>query len=206
MTMYLFYAVRRFGLADGLRRFLVYSVWPILVLRAPRRAFQRWLKRDRRERLRGYWNSKWAINRDGDLFLVECPVCHDQYVHYFQDERVFACSGGMGHRFRVHLEDGVRQLIDHRRDNIVHFPAVAVYDDAAKTYHLGISKDAPWWWKRKEVYRDLRPDGYDGHKHKLYELLPPKPQQEEQNEQNAMRAVAPDPDPKAGLVQKDNWH
>jgi hypothetical protein len=178
--MYLAYAVRRFGLRDGFRRFAVFSVWPVLVLRGPRRAFRRWRRRDRRERARGHAGSKWAVNRDGDYGLVECPACHDQGVWFDREKRVFACRGGVGHRFRVHLEDGVVQLRDHRRGDIVHFPATAVYDDAGKAWRLGLADDAPWWWARKEVYRDLRPDGKDGHGHQAYELLPPEPAQAEQ--------------------------
>lgn len=172
MTWYPLYAVRRFGLLEGLRRLAVYWVWSVLRGDPLRRLARRWRLRERRPKLRGYTSAKYAIDRDGDLFLVECPVCHDQGVFWDQERRVFACRGGSmnGHAFRVYLEDGVRPIRDHRKGDVREFPAAVVYDDAVKTWRLGLKRDAPWWWRRRDLYRDLH-DGKDGHGHKPYVVL-----------------------------------
>ncbi len=170
---------------DGLRRFLEFSVRPVVALRGARRALWKWRRRDRRLKVLGYAASKWAVNRDGDFGLVECPVCHDQSVWFVKEECVFVCGGGRsdGHRFLVYLEDGVVQLRDHRCGDIRYFPAIAVND--GKDWHLGLTRDAPWWWRRREVYRDLRADGKDGHGHKPYVVLPSPSQLEASGREEA---------------------
>lgn len=181
---YLFYAIYRFGLAEGLIRYWKYELHP-------RNAWD-WTKRRRRQyklvdrRPKKSWHrTVYAVDRDGDLFLVECPQCHDTQSIIFNWDyerqstyvdsvpaKVFQCSMcSIG--FRVYLEDGLRRIVDHR-DGVPPLPSKVVWDDN-RTIHLGISGDAPWWWRRREIERDLH-DGKDAHGHKPYELVPVTPQ------------------------------
>lgn len=142
-----------------------------------RKKWFRWKRRDRRPHCTG--DRKFAINRDGDLFLVECPRCHRQDVFPLRNVRPirykgmrlkpFDCCicgyGGDDGLFFVNPEDGVVKLRDYRRGNLV-FPATVVYDEYGHGY-LGIWPDQPWWWRARDIYPDLR-DGRDGHGHAPY--------------------------------------
>lgn len=116
-----------------------------------------------------YGTGKWAINRDGDYYLVECPSCHRQCISRDKAHGRFICSYcDIG--FVVYTEDGAFSFRDYREGN-VNFPANLVWDEAGNGY-LGLTEDAPWWWRRRDIYRDLRKDGKDGHGHQLYETVP----------------------------------
>ncbi len=130
--------------------------------------YRRWQKQDHRPKRSGSAWLKFAICRDGDLYLVECPECHTQHVYYSERNKRFVCTR-CGVYFTVCTEDGVVKLYDHRNDD-VRTPARAVYDLGAKVYRLGIAEDAPWWWEKKEVCRDLR-DGRDAHGHAPYQIV-----------------------------------
>jgi len=88
----------------------------------------------------------YAMNRDGDLGLVECPSCHNYNLRHlmsfditdnmvsskpanWNDEGKFYCMI-CKIKFKVYVEDGVRT-----------------------------------------IYPDLSSDGYDGHGHCKYEIL-----------------------------------
>ena len=68
----------------------------------------------------------------------------------------------------MYLEDGLRVIYDHRNGNVL-FPTTLVTDEL-KTLHLGIADDAPWWWPRRGLWRDLQPDGKDAHGHEAYKI------------------------------------
>ena len=159
---------KNLSLSEKVRRILHYGVWPLVTLVGPRARLGRWLKLDRRPR--GYGDTKYAINRDGDLFLVICPMCSYQHVGFNAVPATFQCPyAPCSTTFRVYTEDGVIRLVDHRRGDVA-LPAVAVYDPAVKVYRLGVDADAPWWWKRREVHLDLY-EGVDAHGHEPYLIL-----------------------------------
>lgn len=176
--LYLFYAIKRFGLRDGIGRWLRYDVRRLVTGETLRRKMKRWQLVDRRKKA-SYAHTKSAINRDGDLYLVECPVCGSQEVIRARDKTYFVC--GRDHRFRVYTEDGVVKLKDHRKGNIERFPVKVVYDEA-HTARLGLEKDAPWWWRRVSIHRDLH-NGKDAHSHHKYEVLQAREQTETRAEQ-----------------------
>ena len=166
---YFFYAIRRFGIADGLWRWWKYHGSPIAWLDVFERAWTRWGLRDHREKYRWGARTVYAVNRDGDLGLVECPKCRKfQDIWFEEEEKRFRCSiCDIG--FTVYLEDGLQKIRDHRNGNVP-TPATALRDDAG-ILHLGITRDAPWWWRRVEVYRDFNAKtGKDGHGHHPYKI------------------------------------
>jgi hypothetical protein len=172
---YLFYAVRRWGLWHGCYRYWLHYLRPDNWWFWAKQWYKEWRLIDRRKRL-GWPRNVWAINRDGDLGLVECPKCNEfQTVTFCREDKSFECYVCDCH-FDVYLEDGVVRLKDHREGN-VKTPTKAVTDETG-ILRLGIDRDAPWWWERKEVYRDYNPDnGMDGHGHYPYAILPPRPHQ-----------------------------
>lgn len=191
---YPLYAIARFGFLDAMRRTWEYHLHPRNGWDLIRARYRRYKRVDRRPK-KSWTLTVYAINRDGDYGIVECPQCHrTQHLLFNLDldqsweqrnsgtpkvftqsvpPKTFMCSGcSIG--FRVHLEDGIRKIRDHR-DGVPPFPATMVEDDNHK-WHLGISADAPWWWNRRELYRDYNPkNGKDGHGHKPYEIFPVKP-------------------------------
>ncbi len=185
---YPLYAIARFGVADGLWRTWEYHLHPKNAWQWLRRRWRKFRLVDRRPKT---WSrTVYAIDRDGDLFLVECPRCHaTQHLlfnldleqpweerngptpRYFTETvppKTFLC-GACDIGFKVYLEDGIRQIRDHRK-GVPPLPSVVVWDDN-RTIHLGIAKDAPFWWQRREICRDLH-DGKDAHGHKPYEIFP----------------------------------
>ena len=189
---YPLYAIARFGFWDAMFRTWVYHVHPKNALDWLQTQIRRYHLKDRRPK-KGYSKTVYAVDRDGDLYLVECPQCHDTQSILFnwryseeRDEegyrkgraitevvppKTFQCySCDIG--FHVYLEDGLRFISDHR-DGVPPLPSKVVWDDRGKI-HLGISKDAPWWWNRREICRDLR-DGKDAHGHHKYEIFPTTP-------------------------------
>ena len=134
-----------------------------------RRWYRRWKRRDTRPR--DYGTVKWAIRRDGDYFLVECPSCHSQRLWFNKDRWAFECSRSYRCKttFTVYTEDGVVELVDHRRGN-VQFPARAKRDPGCGLYRLGIEFDAPWWWDGLRIERDLH-GGWDAHRHQPYQIV-----------------------------------
>jgi ribosomal protein S27E len=175
-NLYLFYAIRRFGWADGLHRFWTYHLHPKNAWDWARDAYKAWRLVDRRKKLRGYSRNIYLVNRDGDLGVVECPECHRlQGLVFERISYVFNCSH-CGVTFQVYLEDGLVTARDHREGSIP-LPGKCTEDDHG-IYHLGINRDAPWWWGRKTIYRDYNPEtGKDGHGHKPYSIVLPKPSQ-----------------------------
>ena len=172
---YLFYAIRRFGWRDGLHRFWTYRLSPLNTWTWACNRYESWRLIDRRRKLRNWSRTVYAVNRDGDLGLVECPVCHNyQNIIYSKQLHAFECCLCVM-TFQIYLEDGLLTIRDHREGN-VKTPAKVVTDDHG-IKHLGISRDAPWWWERREAYRDYNPkNGKDGHGHEPYKLLgPPRP-------------------------------
>jgi len=188
---YLFYAMMRWGLLEGITRYWKYEISPHNWAEWAHGVRRRWKLVDRREK-KGWSLQVYAIDRDGDLYLVECPKCHQtQHLLFNLDldqpweqrhsdapkvwtdavpPKTFqCCTCSIG--FRVHLEDGIRQIQDHR-EGTPPLPSVVVWDDNHKM-HLGITADAPWWWKRREICRDLH-GGKDAHGHKRYEVFPLK--------------------------------
>jgi len=192
---YLPYAVERFGWVDGFRRWWRYHASPA----AQYETFRYWRKRrsliDRREK-KSWSQTVHIIDRDGDFYIVECPQCNDvhglwchrpwekitdeqweagvreTYCDQCQKDRKshFHCSRcDIG--IDLHWEDGYHRMKDHREGRPP-LPIQAVKDDNGK-WHLGIHADAPWWWTRREVCRDYRPEtGKDAHGHEKYRTYP----------------------------------
>jgi hypothetical protein len=177
---YPLYSIARFGVRNGLWRIWEYHLHPKNAWHWTLRRYRKLKLIDRRPK-KGWNNTVYAVDRDGDLFLVECPKGHHtQHVFFnWNYEEKKACTNSVppktfeclscGIGFRVYLEDGLRRIRDHR-DGTPPLPSMVVWDDNHEL-HLGISKDAPWWWKRREIYRDLH-DGKDAHGHKPYEIFP----------------------------------
>ena len=131
--------------------------------------YRKWKKRDQRPKSNHAY-TKYAINRDGDLFLVECPQCGNQVTKWIESERHFCCfMNDCWIAFRVDTEDGVIKLFDHREGNIALSKTIA-YDPAGQ-WRIGIYDDAIWWWDKRTLYRDLQPSGRDAHDHGKYEIL-----------------------------------
>jgi hypothetical protein len=160
----------------------VYHVHPKNGFRWFQSRIRRYHLVDRRNK-KTYSHAVYAVDRDGDLYLVECPKCHDTQHLIFNRKsegrlytnavpvntfQCFLCDIG----FWVYLEDGLREIKDHR-EGVPPLPSMVVRDDRG-TIHLGIAKDAPWWWTRREICRDLH-DGKDAHGHKRYEVFPCNP-------------------------------
>jgi hypothetical protein len=115
-------------------------------------------------------NIKFAINRDGDLFVVECPVCHRQDGLESEDERVkgvFRCRlSTCNTLFDVYPEDGIKAIFDFREGDLEKGSAL-VWDNGKLC--AGINEDAPWWWQRDYIQnKDLQSTGFDAHGHRLY--------------------------------------
>lgn len=187
---YPLYSIARFGIVEGLSRFWTYHLHPRNAYHWAARQCRKYRLIDRREK-KGWSRTVYAVDRDGDLFLVECPGCHQtQHLLFnldldqpYKERRIkpkvwtdsvppktFQCSTcNIG--FSVYLEDGIRRVRDHR-DGTPPLPSTVVWDDQG-TIHLGISASAPWWWKRREICRDLY-DGKDAHGHYRYEVFPVK--------------------------------
>lgn len=166
--------IARFGFWDALRRWWRYHLHPRNAIEWGVRKYHRWRLLDRRNK--SWPRTVFAVNRDGDFFLVECPSCHatqgpwiisgcarclEPGPHFHCDR----CDIG----FQVNLEDGVVRILDHRT-GVPPLPTTLVRETSG-TWHLGISRDAPWWWGRKELLRDLR-DGKDAHGHAPYRVWP----------------------------------
>lgn len=117
---------------------------------------------------RSYSSYRWAISRDGDYHLPECPNCHTMQLWFDEETRKYICSKCQA-EIMVYLEDGVVRVEDHRDEN-PEFPTLMVQDDAGQ-WHMGITNDAPWWWRRRRVYRDLH-HGKDAHQHQYYVMTP----------------------------------
>jgi hypothetical protein len=177
---YLGYAVKRFGFADGVCRWWKYEAspmrWPGLI----RDRIKEYRLIDRREKC-SYAHRSYAVDRDGDMYLIECPVCHQTQsvtVYLLPEDKPCHNCGKMGEThfhcyhcsdfgFNVYLEDGLREILDHRTGNLPN-PGIAVRDDQNK-YRMGIDADAPWWWRRYEIYYDFNSaNGKDAHGHKPY--------------------------------------
>jgi hypothetical protein len=125
--------------------------------------FQEYKKVDRRKKMEGASNV-WLINRDGDYFVPECPTCHTTHLCFVKEKSYFECY--MCSQFvSIYLEDGIILALDHRRGNIP-LPTYVVIDDNNK-WHIGIEEEAPSWWQRREIYRDLH-NGKDAHGHHYY--------------------------------------
>ncbi len=164
--IYAVYAIKRFGWVEGIKRTICHIKF-IFSYEIPY-SIETFKKRDRRKKAWGL--TKWAINRDGDFFLVECPKCHTQHVSYLKSRKLFECYK-CKIIFSVYREDGVVKIIDHRKGNIKDFPRTSYRDIYPDSFHrLGIEGDAPWWWRKKAVYRDLH-DGMDAHRHKPYKII-----------------------------------
>lgn len=176
---YFFYAKGRWGTAEAVKRVWRFHLHPRNIAHNIHDKYREWKLVDRREK-KAWSRTVYAVDRDGDLYLVECPQCHDiQSVHMYSykeekpcwncgktGETHFHCSRCSGMGFNVYLEDGLRKIEDHREGN-VSLPSKLVWDDNNKI-HLGISANAPWWWRRREVWRDLQANGMDAHGHKPY--------------------------------------
>ena len=169
-NIYLIYAVRRFGFADGVRRWWSCQGNPINWWEWAKERYLAWRFIDRRKKRRSGYHTVYAVNRDGDYGLVECPLCNQfQHIHFSREMKAFECFHCIA-AFRVYLEDGLLGVRDHREGNIS-TPAMMVEDDGG-VFHLGIDMCAPWWWRRRKVYRDYNPNnGKDGHGHELYDIL-----------------------------------
>lgn len=170
---YFLYAWGRWGVREGLSRWWQYRLWPDLKGERIRTRYRRWKRRERRPR--SYGNTKIAVNRDGDFYLVECPKCHrqDVWLDRRSGEPIFRCRfGDCATAFKVYMEDGTVKFVDHRKGDIP-LPAMAAFDPGSNIWRLGLvrDKDYPWWWSRREVCRDLRENGKDGHGHSAYEII-----------------------------------
>lgn len=180
---YFFYATMRWGLREGVVRFWRFRLAPHNWVEWAQRRHHEWKLVDRRPKLRNYNRTVYAVNRDGDLGVVECPRCNQIQSLYYQrkDAEIgntppgwFSCYS-CDIIFKVYLEDGLRKIVDHR-EGVPPLPSIIVYDDTG-IIHLGISADAPWWWHRAQIHRDFNPaNGKDGHGHQPYLIEPAPPQ------------------------------
>lgn len=139
-------------------------------MRTLRQIIRGWIRKDRRPKT--FCHVKFAVDRDGDLFIIECPKCHSQvYLDKEGEWGTFRCNyHGCRTLFQIYTEDGIRIIKDFR-DGDLEKGAVLVYDN--KELCAGIDADAPWWWPRRYLSgRDLRPNGKDAHGHKAYQILP----------------------------------
>lgn len=163
----------KFTHTEAIRRWLRYEVGPALGGRPFRRAWKLWRAKDRRPKS-SYAHMRTIVNRDGDFFLMECPLCHSVDIRKDKEAGVFRCPW---HAFRAYPEDGVLDVRDFRNGPIVKWPMKAVQDPSSGKWYLGISADAPWWWRRREVCRDLQINGKDAHGHRAYEVVALEPPQ-----------------------------
>jgi hypothetical protein len=181
-AQYLVYAIKRFGWAEGLWRWFRWHGSPHLIPGRIRDRYRQWKVIDRRKK-KSYSRTVYSIDRDGDLYLVECPQCHNTQslsFYHCKDEDYKPCRQcGIINRYHFHcyhcpigfsvwMEDGMRKIQDHREGNVP-FPAKLVRDDNG-VYRLGIDREAPWWWRRSSLWNDLQPNGKDAHGHKPYEI------------------------------------
>ncbi len=117
-------------------------------------------------------NVKYAIDRDGDLFLVECPVCHFEDALHYNGE-FFECCRGIHceSRFLVDTEDGVFSFLDHREGEVPLPTRVLKFDEE---WHCGIDESVFWFLPSRIIYkRDLiGTTGKDCHGHNYYRILP----------------------------------
>ena len=192
---YLPYAIKNFGFFEGIKRTWEHYASPTAQYHKLRRRIRQYQLVDRREK-KSWSRAVYCMDRDGDLYLIECPMCnntqslwcHRPWDILTEEQRTsgqrdafcdtcgtmrrthFHCSRcSLG--FDVHLEDGLHKVEDHR-DGVPPLPTKAVQDDGGK-WHLGIDKDAPWWWTRREVERDFNPaTGKDAHGHEHYLAYP----------------------------------
>jgi len=58
----------------------------------------------------------WAIDRDGDLYRVKCPVCRTPEVIHV-DSGFFVCK--KRHIFSAYTEDGVRQITEENIKRVI---------------------------------------------------------------------------------------
>ena len=194
---YLFYAIERFGFFGGVSRWWEFHGSPVAWYRHAKEAYRDYKLIDRRPKYKYGSLRVYAVDRDGDLYIIECPQCHQMqrlscYRKYKdtgeilgegktdpttipREERCCFCYNPYTHfhchtcaiGFSMYLEDGLRELLDFREGNPP-LPTHVVRAPESKTQYLGLEKDAPWWWTKREVYKDLH-DGKDGHGHKPYE-------------------------------------
>jgi len=176
---YLGYAVKQFGFVDGVSRWWKYEASPMRWSDRARQCIKEYKLVDRRKKC-SYSRSTYAVDRDGDMYLIECPQCHriqSLSVQYRGEAAPCPRCGKHGQThfhcsfcpigFSVYLEDGLREILDHRYDNPPN-PSKVVRDDQGK-YRMGIDTDAPWWWRRCTVYYDYNPEnGKDAHGHEPY--------------------------------------
>jgi ribosomal protein S27E len=177
---YFFYAKGRWGTAEAVKRVWEFHLHPRNLVTGARERYREWRLVDRRKK-KSYSSTVYAVDRDGDLYLVECPKCHNTQsvvITRRSDEsctrcgkegithfHCFRCSDDFG--WDVYLEDGLRELKDHREGNPPN-PCIVVRDDS-NVYRLGIDREAPWWWRRSQVWYDFNPDnGKDAHGHQPY--------------------------------------
>lgn len=172
---YFGYAIRHFGFWDALGRWWRYHLHPRNAVEWGQQKYRRWRLTDRRKK--GWARTVFAVNRDGDFFLVECPSCHETQGPRLEEKcercpterRHFHCDRcEIG--FSVDLEDGVAKILDHR-EGTPPLPTTMVREEPAGVLHLGIAPDAPWWWVRRELCRDFR-NGKDAHGHQPYTTWP----------------------------------
>lgn len=164
---YWLYAIQRFPFKIAMRQIWRHSVVPTLTADRLRWHWRRWRAKDRRKK-QSWGTAKFAVNRDGDYFLVECPQCGTQDI-WFNKAPAFECE--YCHiAFTVYLEDGIVKIRDHRKGN-ARLPASMVFDPGAQIWRLGITLDASWWWNRRQIQRDLHDDGMDAHQHREYTIV-----------------------------------
>lgn len=137
------------------------------------------MEHDHREQ-RHHPNIKYAIDRDGDLYIVECPVCHMEDALYWNaKEELFECERGMHcqAKFKVYTEDGVFKFLDHRNGDIPYKNYVVFKID--NEWHAGINEKVFWFFPKRNLYhRDLvKERGKDAHGHDYYLILPALPNQ-----------------------------
>ena len=132
--------------------------------------------------IEGYGNQESivAINRDGDLFFVECPVCHSTDI---QSRRILACRSCHEH-FMPYYEDGCQTInVDNEFGSVRPNSEGKVClielkkNDYFKKVLLGRNDKPEVLAKIKAKYpemrvlrlpADLQKNGKDAHGHKSY--------------------------------------
>lgn len=132
----------------------------------------------------GQQQSISTVNRDGDLFYIECPECHSTDLN---SKRIISCKSCHTH-FSIYLEDGFKSISVLTEHGTIgnHKEVIKLMElkpgDYSKVNLLGRNEGRLNEIKEKypdmkviKLYKDLQKNGKDAHYHdeyKRYAIIP----------------------------------